>query len=191
MKDRLEVIAERYNQISEMLLDINVVSDIKKLTALSKEQKSLEKIVIKYKELQTLENNIESTQKQYNNGVKSYDNLVASQDSAVAGVKDNIKLSELTSNTDMEQKQVDMYEEQLDKIGAGELAWVDTISGFYDDFDNLTNAAVRKALLMNKAEIIVSLINALSPELVALFNHSVELLFHTFLADVSHNALIN
>ena len=58
MKDRLEVIAERYNQISEMLLDMNVVSDIKKLTALSKEQKSLEKIVIKYKELQTLENNI-------------------------------------------------------------------------------------------------------------------------------------
>ena len=58
MKDRLEVIAERYNQISEMLLDMSVVSDIKKLTALSKEQKSLEKIVIKYKELQTLENNI-------------------------------------------------------------------------------------------------------------------------------------
>jgi len=26
-------------------------------------------------------------------------------------------------------------EEKLDKIGAGELAWVDTISGFYDDFD--------------------------------------------------------
>ncbi len=26
-------------------------------------------------------------------------------------------------------------EEQLDKIGAGELDWVDTISGFYDDFD--------------------------------------------------------
>ena len=58
MKDRLEVIAERYNQISEMLLDMSVVSDIKKLTALSKEQKSLEKIVMKYKELQTLENNI-------------------------------------------------------------------------------------------------------------------------------------
>ena len=59
MKDRLDVIAERYNQISEMLLDINVVSDIKKLTALSKEQKSLEKIVLKYKELQTLEANIQ------------------------------------------------------------------------------------------------------------------------------------
>ena len=26
-------------------------------------------------------------------------------------------------------------EEQLDKIGIGELAWVDTISGFYEDFD--------------------------------------------------------
>ncbi|MBR2892079.1 MAG: peptide chain release factor 1 [Bacilli bacterium] len=58
MKDRLEVIANRYNQINEMLLDINIVSDIKKLTELSKEQRSLEKIVVKYKELQELEANI-------------------------------------------------------------------------------------------------------------------------------------
>ena len=48
MKDRLEVINERYEQISKDLLDINIVSDIKKMTALSKEQRSLEKIVEKY-----------------------------------------------------------------------------------------------------------------------------------------------
>ena len=58
MKDRLEVIANRYNQINEMLLDMSIVSDIKKLTELSKEQRSLEKIVVKYKELQELEANI-------------------------------------------------------------------------------------------------------------------------------------
>ena len=36
MRDRLEVICTRYNQITEMLSDPNIVSDIKKLTELSK-----------------------------------------------------------------------------------------------------------------------------------------------------------
>ena len=45
MRDRLEVICERYNQITEMLSDPNIVSDIKKLTELSKEQRGLEVIV--------------------------------------------------------------------------------------------------------------------------------------------------
>ena len=58
LKDRLEVIAERYKQISEMLLDMSVISDVKKLTSLSKEQKSLEKTVNKYNELKELESNI-------------------------------------------------------------------------------------------------------------------------------------
>ena len=52
MLDRLEVINKRYNQITELMTDINVISDIKKLTELSKEQKSLEKIVLKYQEYQ-------------------------------------------------------------------------------------------------------------------------------------------
>ena len=59
MKDRLEVICERYNQITEMLSDPNIVSDIKKLTELSKEQRGLEAVVIKYKELLQLERDIE------------------------------------------------------------------------------------------------------------------------------------
>ena len=52
MFDRLEVISKRYHQISELMTDMSVISDIKKLTALSKEQKSLEKIVLKYNEYQ-------------------------------------------------------------------------------------------------------------------------------------------
>ena len=52
MFDRLEVISARYHQISELMTDMSVISDIKKLTALSKEQKSLEKIVLKYNEYQ-------------------------------------------------------------------------------------------------------------------------------------------
>ncbi|MBQ8292764.1 MAG: peptide chain release factor 1 [Bacilli bacterium] len=58
MKDRLEVINQRYEQISKDLLDINIVSDIKKMTALSKEQRSLEKTVEKYHALLACEKNI-------------------------------------------------------------------------------------------------------------------------------------
>ena len=59
MKDRLEVICERYNQITEMLSDPSIVSDIKKLTDLSKEQRGLEAVVNKYHELTQLERDIE------------------------------------------------------------------------------------------------------------------------------------
>ena len=59
MKDRLEVICARYNQITEMLSDPSIVSDIKKLTELSKEQRGLEAVVNKYTELIQLERDIE------------------------------------------------------------------------------------------------------------------------------------
>ena len=59
MFDRLEVISKRYHQISELMTDMSVISDIKKLTALSKEQKSLEKIVLKYNEYQNAINAID------------------------------------------------------------------------------------------------------------------------------------
>ena len=59
MRDRLEVICEKYNQITEMLSDPAIVSDIKKLTELSKEQRGLEAVVNKYTELKQLERDIE------------------------------------------------------------------------------------------------------------------------------------
>lgn len=58
MIDRLEVIRQRYEQIGEQLIDPNIISDIKKMTALAKEQRSLEKIVVKYQELQKLNQDI-------------------------------------------------------------------------------------------------------------------------------------
>ena len=58
MIDRLEVIEERYNQITTLLSDPSVVSDIKKLTDLSKEQRGLEPIVNKFHELKKLEQDI-------------------------------------------------------------------------------------------------------------------------------------
>ena len=56
--DRLEVICKRYEQIGEQLSDPNIVSDIKKMTALSKEQRSLEKVVVKYREYQKVTKDI-------------------------------------------------------------------------------------------------------------------------------------
>ena len=58
MTSRLEVICQRYDQISTMLTDMTIISDIKKLTELSKEQRSIEKIVFKYRELQQVEKDI-------------------------------------------------------------------------------------------------------------------------------------
>ncbi len=50
MFERLDLIVERYNEINEMLQDSAVVCNVSKMTALMKEQRSLEKIVEKYKE---------------------------------------------------------------------------------------------------------------------------------------------
>lgn len=58
MIDRLEVIRQRYEQIGEQLTDPSIVSDIKKLTALAKEQRSLEKVVVKYEELKKIQKDI-------------------------------------------------------------------------------------------------------------------------------------
>lgn len=48
MLNRLQIIEERYNKIQEMLQDSEIVKDVKKMTSLMKEMRSLEKIVEKY-----------------------------------------------------------------------------------------------------------------------------------------------
>lgn len=50
MKDRLDKIVARYDEINKQLIDPEITKDIKKLTALSKEQSSLEKTVSTYKD---------------------------------------------------------------------------------------------------------------------------------------------
>lgn len=59
MIDRLEVICTRYEQLTKMLEDPNIVSDIKKMTEISKEQRSLEIIVNKYNEYKKVLQDIE------------------------------------------------------------------------------------------------------------------------------------
>lgn len=55
MKDRLKIMEERYEEINSLLIQPDIVCDIKKLTELSKEQRSLEKVVLLYREQQKLE----------------------------------------------------------------------------------------------------------------------------------------
>lgn len=50
MFERLDMIVQRYNDINEMLQDPSVACNVNKMTALMKEQRSLEKIVLKYNE---------------------------------------------------------------------------------------------------------------------------------------------
>ena len=58
MEDRLKAIEARYNEINELLTQQEVVCDIKRLTALSKEQRSLEKVVNLYHEMLKLKDSI-------------------------------------------------------------------------------------------------------------------------------------
>lgn len=58
MKDRLKMMEARYNEINELLSSPEIASDIKKLTDLSKEQKSLEKVVVLFHEQEALEASI-------------------------------------------------------------------------------------------------------------------------------------
>lgn len=59
MKDRLEQIEERYEQIQKELMDPNIVNDIEHMTNLSKEQSSLEETVTLYREYKEIESTIE------------------------------------------------------------------------------------------------------------------------------------
>lgn len=56
--DRLNQIEERFEVINNLMLDPNVTSDIKRLTALSKEQRQLEKIVVVYRRYKQLESSL-------------------------------------------------------------------------------------------------------------------------------------
>ena len=59
MKERLEIIETRYNEIEKELTNPEVLSDYNKMKSLSKEKSDLEEIVNKYKELTNLETEIE------------------------------------------------------------------------------------------------------------------------------------
>ena len=59
MIDRLEATLKRYNEIGEELSSPEIISDIKKMTLLSKERTGLEKTVEVYKEYKKVLDDIE------------------------------------------------------------------------------------------------------------------------------------
>ena len=66
MHDRLEAIKAKYNEVSERLTDPEVLGNYNLLKDLSKEQKDLESIVLKYDELTTAKNNLEEAKSMLN-----------------------------------------------------------------------------------------------------------------------------
>ncbi len=60
MKERLEIILERYNQLNEELLKPEVYEDYKKMQVVSKEKNSIEKIVQVYKKYNTVLEDIDA-----------------------------------------------------------------------------------------------------------------------------------
>lgn len=60
MTDKLEAIKNRFIEVGEMLVQPDIMSDMKNYSKLSKEYKDLEKIVNKYEEYQKVINDIES-----------------------------------------------------------------------------------------------------------------------------------
>ena len=56
--DRLDLMEKRYDEITELLSSPDIVSDIKKLTELSKEQSQLEKTVTLYREYKNLDSSL-------------------------------------------------------------------------------------------------------------------------------------
>ena len=60
MKERLEIINERYNHLTEELLKPEVYEDYKKMQEVSKEKNSIEKIVETYKKYNTVLDDIEA-----------------------------------------------------------------------------------------------------------------------------------
>ena len=59
MIERLQTIENRYKEINELLLDPSVVSDVKKMTDLMKEMRSIEEVNEAYQEYKKLTSAIE------------------------------------------------------------------------------------------------------------------------------------
>ena len=62
MNERLEIMEKRYDELTELLQDPSVVTNVKLLTEYAKEQKQLEKTVMLYRELKNLESSLDDLQ---------------------------------------------------------------------------------------------------------------------------------
>ncbi|MBB6609637.1 peptide chain release factor 1 [Pontibacter sp. Tf4] len=60
MLDKLEAINQRFEEVSQLLIQPDVASDMKKFKALNKEYKDLDKIVVEYKKYKNILSNIDN-----------------------------------------------------------------------------------------------------------------------------------
>lgn len=61
MIDKLEAIKERFQEVGELLIQPDVISDMKRYSSLNKEYKDLDKIVVEYKKYLDILSNIETS----------------------------------------------------------------------------------------------------------------------------------
>jgi peptide chain release factor 1 len=61
MIDKLEAIKQRFEEVSELLIQPDIISDMKRYSSLNKEYKDLDKIVIEYKKYLGILSNIETS----------------------------------------------------------------------------------------------------------------------------------
>jgi peptide chain release factor 1 len=61
MIDKLEAIKQRFDEVSELIIQPDIISDMKRYSSLNKEYKDLEKIVIEYKKYQDILSNIDTS----------------------------------------------------------------------------------------------------------------------------------
>src|SRR5690606_14474962 len=60
MLDKLEAINQRFEEVSQLLIQPDVASDMKKFKSLNKEYKDLDKIVVEYKKYLNILSNIDN-----------------------------------------------------------------------------------------------------------------------------------
>lgn len=65
--------------------------------------------------VKNMERSVTTMYNTYTAAVKNYDNMVAAQASSVAAAQSGQKSAEVAANTDQQQKQVDLYADQLEK----------------------------------------------------------------------------
>ena len=65
MIERLEIIKKRYDELNAMLLDPEILKDVKKTTELSKEAKELEAPVNAYKKLLQINSDMEAAKEKF------------------------------------------------------------------------------------------------------------------------------
>lgn len=94
MKNKLETIKERYEELSRELMSPEVMSDFNKVKTLSKEQSDLKEIVEKYEELLTCEKNL--------NEAKSLVNDIDFKEMAELEIEENTeKIAELNKELEI------------------------------------------------------------------------------------------